>query len=554
MEARVLALVLVLTAVGGCLGGNGPAGAPQAAANETVIDPVRVPQPPSSETNTSPSDRPQAWLERTNLSWETTSQTEPEQDGERFQAPAGTGGIWLRFSYRLEPPAGTLELFAESPEGERIDVLFAQSGADARDGSGTFVLPGIPGEWWIGAESDRPSNGSVQIEMRPSAWSADLPRIRGTGSDRPVVAIVDTGINPYHGGFQTGLATADLPPRVVEQDGDGPVPVELEPRSTYQSTLRADIGLWESFPPDTLVHFQGTNLLAYGAGSNWTDADVLDGFGHGTGVSHAVQKANPNALILFVSADGGFVDALRWTAKQPWIDVVSLSWGPLAQVPGVGTATGTFPGQAEAMRDVWDAGKLIFAATSNDPTLAVARPAGAPWVHAVSGAHEASRSRVLDSQNVPDTVANWTQTLALAETLNETARQHGTSFATPRTAGVASAILGQLRQAVGHQGNATPEAMVEAGNLTVANSDFRAVLNRTAVYWNTTDYGGPGPGTSLPMAPTPWASMGWGYLDARRIQPAVDHLLGENGLEPKSPQAQAFMQANLEARKAYWNR
>ncbi len=461
--------------------------------------------------------------------------------GAVFEAENGAQAMVLEYTYRTEGRTSELNVALTSPEGKLVHRIQIGPGQEDAVRSGWLVLPGEPGTWTLAGRAN--GTHSYELNVTSLAPADELVAVPGTGStERVVVAVVDTGINPYHEVFTSAnLSTADLPADIVEADtGEPALSVPVAPSEDYRSSILLDGSIWSQMPGQRLVHFDGTNVLGYHLDDTALPTlPVLDRAGHGTMVANSIVRENPEALVVMVT--GNDYDAgVRWAADQPWIDLISLSWGPAVNAAGAlephlaGFVT------PEATRMAHEAGKIVFTATGNDPTLAFTDTTSGPaWVHAVSGAQPDTRARATMSGNLVDTVANWTQTLATYDSLNETRTGSGTSFATPTTAGIAARILHEVRQA-----GAEAEA-----------SELRDALNRTAVYWDTTDYGGPSdPGPSIPVAPGPWASMGWGYLDGSAVPTAVAGLLGEQPLPDKPSEAEAFMGTSLALRQAWWPR
>lgn len=466
------------------------------------------------------------------------------------------GAVFPEIRYDLSSPGAELQVDAVAPDGETYPVARASGSTDdvAWDHA---LLPAVPGEWTL--EGVASGNAEGRLEARTVAPGPDLEPVEPGGDGRVVVAVVDTGVNPYHQAFEApGLGTGDLPARIQEAaDGErrDPLSVPLREADTYRESLLQDAGTWTRLPGQRLVHFQDTRVLGYNlAAGEPPGVPVLDAGGHGTMTTHAVLAQNPDALVVMVTG-GDYDEGVRWANDQPWIDLLSLSWGPVVNAAGVAEPHAFDFTTAEATQESWNAGKLVFSATGNDPTLAhTDTTSGPPWVHAVSGSQPDTRGRALASGNGVDTVANWTQTLAHHRSLDGNATASGTSFATPLTAGVASRILAEARAAAGHEGGIRDGAFVDAGDARITNGDLREALNRTAVYWDTTDYEGPtDPGPSVPVAPAaPWISMGWGHVDGRVVEPALEGLLGDEPLPEKPDEAVAYMEANHDARAAYW--
>jgi len=458
----------------------------------------------------------------------------------------------LAFGYELTlDDAGEVEAWLTTPDEDEIQLTQTRT-RQATTLADTVLLEPHPGEWTIHVDTSAPGQLAVNLTIQPRAPSFDA--VDPTGRDRPVVAVVDTGVNPYHEVFRSAdLATSELPERVQGGDDATVLQVPVTPEATYRASLAADAGLWANVPDERLVHFAGTNLLGYQLdGTELPQAPVLDQSGHGTGVSHAVTRDASRALVVMVTG-ADYDEGVEWAAQQEWIDVISLSWGPV--VNAAGTAEPYVSGfqTPDVTRMAHDNGKLVVAASGSDPTATVTDTAtGPPWVHAVSGAQPNTTARAAMSGNLVDTVANWTQPLADHESRNDTGQASGTSFATPTTAGIAAHVLDHVRQASDHEGPRDDGVLARTDDGPITNTQLRSALNRSAVYWNTTDYGGPSdPGPSVPVAPTPWVSMGWGYLDGSRVPVAAGALLGD-AVPDKPAEAEAWMDGHQRARETYW--
>ena len=83
----------------------------------------------------------------------------------------------------------------------------------------------------------------------------------------------------------------------------------------------------------------------------------------------------------------------------------------------------------------------------NSPSPAVQdSTAGPPWSIGVSGyAEEGDDQKETMSGSYPDIAADWTQVLPNHDDIDGYHETSGTSFATPRTAGLLSKIIQQLR-------------------------------------------------------------------------------------------------------------
>ncbi|MGH3371850.1 MAG: hypothetical protein ACRDPR_17820, partial [Nocardioidaceae bacterium] len=94
----------------------------------------------------------------------------------------------------------------------------------------------------------------------------------------------------------------------------------------YATAVEADTGTWVGYEQKKLHFVPGTNIvgmITFGAGN------ALDEGGHGTGTSSLatgnVHGMAPNADVVMVNGD--LFAAIEWVAAQPWIDVMSISFG-----------------------------------------------------------------------------------------------------------------------------------------------------------------------------------------------------------------------------------
>ena len=103
--------------------------------------------------------------------------------------------------------------------------------------------------------------------------------------------------------------------------------------------------------------------------------------------------------------------------------------------------------------------KFHTGAADNTPSPAVQDPtAGPPWSIGVSGyAEEDDDQKETMSGSYPDIAADWTQMLPNHDDIDGYHQTSGTSFATPRTAGILSMILTMLREDSGDMGTGASE-------------------------------------------------------------------------------------------------
>ena len=367
-----------------------------------------------------------------------------------------------------------------------------------------------------------------------------------TANAYSIVAPIDTGINVYHNHF---VFNETLPEWML--DGLGVTMwCNITTEGTWQERYEADReSCWDVITSSDIVYFPGTRIIAT-TPDDGTDIPILDdpSDGHGTAVTGAVLDANPDAIIFFVE---GFSDAaVLAAANQPLVDIITTSFGPIGSIP--------VPGIEDSTRvAVVENKKIHTGAADNTPSPAVQDPtAGPPWSIGVSGyAEEEDDQKETMSGSYPDIAADWTQMLPNHDDIDGYHQTSGTSFATPRTAGILSMVLTMLREDSGDLMSGASEErgglLVNGTNLSVSNDNIRDALNLSAWYpsastWNPTS------GT-LPISPVaPCTQVGWGVVNLSNIQPLYNHLAGIDSMPQRPADVVACMEANQAMREAYW--
>ena len=372
-----------------------------------------------------------------------------------------------------------------------------------------------------------------------------------------VVAPIDTGINVYHDHFRTNETYPDW-----LLDGLG-VTKTCTPTfdGTWQERYEADKeSCWDTITTSDIVYFAGTKIIGTSPDGG-TDIHILDdpSDGHGTAVTGAVLDANPDAVIFFV--EGFSTEAVLAAGNQPLVDIVTTSFGAIGSLPVPGIETGTH--QTVVVNN-----KIHTGAADNTPSPAVQdATAGPPWSIGIAGyAEEGDDQKETMSGSYPDIAADWTQVLPNHDDVDGYHETSGTSFATPRTAGILSFVLEHLRNEVGDMGSGAsseersgllvdgvwPEGHPNAGEAAgVTNAVVRNALNLSAWYpsFSTWD---PSAGT-MPISPVaPCTQVGWGVVNMSNIQPMIEHLNGTQPMPDRPSDVELCMQVNQEAREAYW--
>ena len=360
-----------------------------------------------------------------------------------------------------------------------------------------------------------------------------------------VIAPIDTGINVYHDHFRTNET---YPQWLLDELGVNKV-CELTFNGTWQERYDADrTDCWDNLTTSDIVYFPGTKIIGTspdGDGGILILDDPSDG--HGTAVTGSVIDANPEAVIFFVE---GFSDtAVLAAANQPLVDVISTSFGAIGSIP--------VPGIEDATKvAVVEKNKLHTGAADNSPSPAIQdATAGPPWSIGIAGyAEEGDDQKEIMSGSYPDISADWTQYLPNHDDIDGYHETSGTSFATPRTAGIISFVLQSLRAEFGDNGSGASEErqgmLVSGDNFTISNAQIREAINLSAWY---PDFGWDPTSGTMPISPVlPCTQTGWGLVNLSNIEPIIAHLNQSSALGERPSDVEACMSANQEMRESYW--
>ena len=360
-----------------------------------------------------------------------------------------------------------------------------------------------------------------------------------------VVAPIDTGINVYHDHFRTNET---YPQWLLDGLGVNKV-CDLTFTGTWQERYDSDkVSCWDTLNATDIVYFPGTKIIGTSPDGD-SNILILDdpNDGHGTAVTGAVHDANPNAVIFFV--EGFSSEAVLAAANQPLVDVITTSFGAIGSIP--------VPGIEDATEvAVVQKNKLHTGAADNSPSPALQdATAGPPWSIGIAGyAEEGDDQKEIMSGSYPDISADWTQYLPNHDDIDGYHETSGTSFATPRTAGIISFVLQNLRGEFGDNGSGASEErggmLVSGDNFTVSNAQIREAINLSAWY---PDFGWDPTSGTMPISPVmPCTQTGWGLVNLSNIEPIIAHLNQSTSLGDRPSDVEACMSANQEMRESYW--
>lgn len=399
-----------------------------------------------------------------------------------------------------------------------------------------------------------------------------------------VIALTDTGINPYHQDFRAPEFTHHPSAYIEGYPADAPaldVSLDVADEQGYEAAVSADGALWDSVSSRKLYWFPGTRVI--GGYSYATDGAerVLDDNGHGTGTASVSAGrwygSNPNALIVSVESLGD--GPLNWAASQPWIDIVTNSWGP--------SLAGFSTGNVNATREATRRGQSILFSAGNGMANTNSSTVWAP-VEDLTGVEDPCDCKVPNS-NLTYTSHNkgpsWIMSVGAASPVNgqshwwhgippdvssfgskwrAAARNGvvrgdnrdfgGTSNASPTTAGILSSVIQRAREVLGDAtagqkagavvaqaaAGMTPPATgpLADGKLTRAEAEDITVKTAFPVPFDpekaTWDY------AIYPTTPTYFTYQGYGIADRTSKALALKVLLGEEPM-PVRTEVDAWM-------------
>jgi Subtilase family len=340
--------------------------------------------------------------------------------------------------------------------------------------------------------------------MLPSAAEARTP-VQPPELPAAVVALVDTGINPYHDVFRDRSPLAKRHPstyipgfpkdaQALRLTFDAP---------NYWSAVKADCKrVWSKIKPGRLYWFPGTKIVGGIAFDGQTSIDcaaaepsaegrILDAGGHGTMVASraagnkygacercrvvAVQMPATVNLIDPGPSNDSSIRAITWAAKNAsWIDAQSNSWGPIVPLWDPSGRTGLLTSNPELARAVEKVSRrhLAFWASGNGVAFrggvlghpSLLSPHLGPSAVIVGG-HDSGYMNTwpgFSPHVVSDSCSSWA---AYEDELKKSGDSvgGGTSGATPFAAGGAGRILLEARRLLGDDQTGVSDGVVARG-------------------------------------------------------------------------------------------
>ena len=379
---------------------------------------------------------------------------------------------------------------------------------------------------------------------------------RASATPNVVVAVADTGVNPYHEMYYRPQNT-EHPCTWVAGFDDCSIPalnLSIGRHDNVTQALHADREVWDSVVEGQWYWIPKTNIIGAVCDRAWSDAQqpdagatcIYDDHGPGTATTSSVLSESPEALLLV--HEGGADAGSMWTA--PVVpDIRTHAWGDAAPLP-LHAADPVAPGD-DACGDELEPETLYFVSAGNSaPMPAIADCyKSAPRFQIVGGAFPGKGHA--QSWTTYD-FASWfcRPTAAHDSTSGLPKTSCGTSFSAPTAAGTAAAALLRLRQHDSYTGRSTAKVV----STSVTQEEFVEALRNAASYT---------PGAKFPV-PTamvdsggwyplpeqaPWLVWGYGWLDSTLTGAVVDCALGRS-CPGKTDDAEQYNRTRQEARAA----
>jgi hypothetical protein len=414
-----------------------------------------------------------------------------------------------------------------------------------------------------------------------SVLVANDERLRLDTAAVTVIAVADTGINPYH--LEFSAETYPDPDVLALTHNFTRHPSEYIPGyPTSAEALRVTLGkgyfpardkpIWEqgkTIQPGKLYWIPGTKIIGAVATTGGDPHPILDDNGHGDG-SASVSAGNrygycPTCLLVVVE---GLDETVA--TRFPWVDISSHSFGYVGGIPA-----GLIAGPNDATRDAVERGQTVLFAAGNGvgnffdvPQITWGSDQdGAPWNITV-GALRRDTQRAIFGDGIPAHLSAWGDgdlpSACRAGTVGQCAFG-GTSAATPYTAGVFGTVLSEVRRALGDMtAGQRPRQVVAKGARIAASpylsdgmltrSELREAVFATAMPLNQSN-------TTI----SPWAHPvavpyvplanvlfeGYGAATPESAKRAVDVLLGRAQM-PDRTFEDAFFEVDAAVREAVY--
>ena len=317
----------------------------------------------------------------------------------------------------------------------------------------------------------------------PSAAAAKKP------APQTVVALIDTGINPYSPAFRDASPLARRHPSTyLPGYPKDALALKLTLGVPYDEAIERDAAVWKAVRPDKLYWIPGTRIVgAISMGDGGTscpspvqvppvaafvqedcpDTNILDDHGHGT-MTASRAAGSPSSLApstRIVAIEGLGAGSVEWAAEQGWIDVQSNSWINLVPPPIPGGTTEAFSAAAARMLTLAASGNGTAYLAGGAPTPTYLLSTAPPGVVLVGG-HDNGKATLWSGSPphvVADAYAGMTAIARSVEEMRPDPIACCTSAASPYAAGGAVALIAEARRLLGSDFTGVRDGLVACG-------------------------------------------------------------------------------------------
>jgi hypothetical protein len=494
-----------------------------------------------------------------------TAAIDPGVAGRSFDSAAGDTD-WFSFTVRAGQRIFANVIGSEltgfgcliGPDGEPLGSGSNCGSADAIRGvraplDGTYAV-----EVSTYASDGQPYDVGVGINTSAPV-GADMGAPDPAPQSQVVVAVADSGVNPYHEIYYRP-ENVDHPCTWVEGFEDCSVPaleLSIGEYETFAEAFEADRAIWTSLKRHQWYWIPRTNIIGAVCDGSGDPVDpeaigvcILDEDGHGTGTTSSVLTEAPDALLLVHESSNGETTDMKSAPVVP--DIQSHSWGNPVPLP-------------------LHLSKPVSKPVFGRPTFAYDGAAHPETIFFIAAGNEAPFPSVLDYFQVdPDiqtvgagypgywSIRSWS-TYDFASWWCRPAAAHddqqafvgsfcGTSAAAPTAAGTAAAAL----QAIRERESTTMRSTVAMVSKTVTRSEFIDALRAGATYspQPARFVNRPPVHETRPLVPNAeHLSWGYGWLDRTRVDAVVACAL-DDVCQSKSDAAETYNAARHQLRAA----
>jgi len=324
----------------------------------------------------------------------------------------------------------------------------------------------------------------------------------GGAQDAVVVAVIDSGFSPYHEDY-----LASTMPQAEDDDPGNDLPLDRPPHewlpgfpapSAFASydPLRIDVAGVESGAATPAALAAGDEAQWATVRQSTSDAvryrylpgtKVVGALAFGTGrvlqptSAHGMGSASsavgsrygtcPSCLLVFLQYGGASTaeDAIEWAMDQPWIDVITNSYG-FSLVNRDRFYAGS---DTEAQREAVERGQQVFFSAGNGQENAFLAPnatlfssqEGPDWIVTVTATHPRNKGSFTGTGKPADVAGlgvDYPTSYGATSTTNGGSFS-GTSNATPQVAGLYAEALSRLRTALPGPSRVQEDGVVARG-------------------------------------------------------------------------------------------